>query len=67
MIFRAKATKYRNKPKTKRQIKEVALRRQYVRAKREYLQKIGQLPSDDDVLGNSGGYKRGSSPQTNRR
>jgi len=65
VIFRAKATKYRNKPKTKRQIKEAALRRQYIRSKREYLQKIGQLPSDDQAAAST--YKQGSSPQTNRR
>jgi len=46
VIFRAKATKYHIKPKTKRQIKESALRRKYLRDKRAYLQKIGKLPED---------------------
>lgn len=47
VIFRAKATQYHAKPKTKRQIREAALRRQFIRSKREYLQKIGQLPLDN--------------------
>ena len=46
VIFRAKETQYHTKPKTKRQIKQNALRRKYIRDKREYLQKIGQLPDD---------------------
>ncbi len=46
VIFRAKATQYHAKPKTKRQVREAALRRQYIRSKREYLQKIGELPLD---------------------
>ena len=54
-----------NKEANKRQIKEAALRRQYIRSKREYLQKIGQLPSDDQAAAST--YKQGSSPQTNRR
>lgn len=57
VIFRAKATKYHTKPKTKRQIKENALRRQYIRNKREYLQKTGQLP-DESQAGNFGNYKK---------
>ena len=57
VIFRAKATKYHLKPKTKRQIKENALRRKYIRTKREYLQKIGQLP-DESQTGNFGNYKK---------
>lgn len=56
VIFRAKATQYHQKPKTKRQIKENALRRKYNRAKREYLQKTGQLP--EDTPAGSFGYKR---------
>ena len=56
VIFRAKATQYHNKPKTKRQIKENALRRKYVRQRREYLQKIGQLP--DDSQAGSFGYNK---------
>jgi len=46
VIFRAKAARYRTKPKTKRQIKESALRRKGLREKRDYLQKIGQLPEE---------------------
>ena len=57
VIFRAKATQYHTKPKTKRQIKEDALRRNYVRAKRAYLQKTGQLP-DDTQAGSFGSYKK---------
>ncbi len=56
VIFRAKATKYHQKPKTKRQIKESALRRKYNRDKREYLQKTGQLP--EDIQTGSFGYKK---------
>ena len=51
VIINAKNARYRAKPKTKRQIKESALRRKYIRAKREYLQKIGQLPLDDVATG----------------
>lgn len=51
VIFRAKETQYYTKPKTKRQIKQNALRRQYIRNKREYLQKIGQLPDDKQTGG----------------
>jgi len=47
VIFRAKATQYHAKPKTKRQVREAALRRQFIRSKREYLQKTGQLPLDN--------------------
>lgn len=57
VIFRAKATKYYQKPKTKKQIKENALRRKYVRTKREYLQKIGQLPEDSQT-GSFANYKK---------
>ncbi len=57
VIFRAKATKYHIKPKTKRQIKQDALRRKYIRSKREYLQKTGQL-ADDSQAGNFGNYKK---------
>ncbi|KKS41488.1 hypothetical protein A3E04_00725 [Candidatus Kuenenbacteria bacterium RIFCSPHIGHO2_12_FULL_42_14] len=46
VIFRAKAGRYRTKAKTKRQIKASALRRKYLREKRDYLQKIGQLPEE---------------------
>jgi len=46
VVFRAKAGRYRTKAKTKRQIKESALRRKYLREKRDYLQKIGQLPEE---------------------
>jgi ribosomal protein S21 len=46
VVFRAKAGRYRTKPKTKRQVKESALRRKYLREKRDYLQKIGQLPEE---------------------
>ncbi|MFH1890778.1 MAG: hypothetical protein ABIJ91_04420 [Candidatus Kuenenbacteria bacterium] len=64
VIFRAKANRYRVKPKTKRQIKEVALRRKYVRSKREYLQKIGQLPVDDNTAGSPVNY-RAAGPRRN--
>ncbi|OIO16888.1 30S ribosomal protein S21 [Candidatus Kuenenbacteria bacterium CG11_big_fil_rev_8_21_14_0_20_37_9] len=57
VVFRVKATRYHIKPKTKRQIKEAALRRKYIRAKREYLQKIGQLPNDDNPIGLSANYR----------
>jgi ribosomal protein S21 len=56
VIFRAKATQYHTKPKTKRQIKENALRRKYIRQRREYLQKIGQLPDDSQT--GSFGYNK---------
>lgn len=59
VIFRAKAMKYHTKAKTKRAIKEAALRRKYIREKREYLQKIGELPENDDNQGMSGGFKKG--------
>jgi len=51
VIFQAKAAQFRVKPKNKRQVKEAALRRQYIRSKREYLQKIGQLPMDNHTGG----------------
>ncbi len=57
VIFQAKAAQFRAKPKTKRQIKEAALRRNYIRAKREYLQKIGQLPPDNQP-GSFGNYPK---------
>ena len=57
VIFKAKAAKYRAKPKTKKQIKESALRREYIRNKREYLQKTGQLPEDRQP-GNLNVYKK---------
>jgi ribosomal protein S21 len=56
VIFKAKATQFHAKPKTKRQLKEAALRRKYLRNKREYLQKIGQLPPDGQT-GNFGAGK----------
>ena len=56
VIFRAKATQYHVKPKTKRQVRQAALRRQYIRSKREYLQKIGELPLDNQI--NSFGNNR---------
>lgn len=57
VIFRAKAVKYHTKPKTKRQIKDNALRRKYIREKKNYLQKIGQLPDDTQAQG-PGNYQR---------
>lgn len=51
VIFRAKAGRYRTKPKTKLQVKESALRRKYLRDKRDYLQKIGQLPEETQGSG----------------
>lgn len=60
VVFRAKATRYRIKPKTKRQIKESALRRKYLSSRREYLKKIGQLP-DDNQPGAGNSYQRGAS------
>lgn len=56
VIFRFKAGKYHQKAKTKRQIKESALRRKYLREKREYLRKIGQLPEENQT-GNFGANK----------
>ena len=49
VIFRAKDTAYRVKPKTKRQVKETALRRQSNRAKRAYLLKTGQIPDESQT------------------
>lgn len=57
VIVNAKAARYRVKPKTKTQIKEAALRRKYIRSKRAYLQKIGQLPADDNTMGLPANYQ----------
>ena len=62
VIFRAKDTRYRVKPKTKREIKETALRRKYVREKRAYLQKIGQLPMDEPA-GSFGNRQKNQPPR----
>ncbi len=57
VVFKAKNAQYRNKPKSKKQLKDQALRRIYNRNKREYLQKIGELPADDQA-GNFSNYKK---------
>ena len=57
VVFKAKAAQFRVKPKTKQQVKQEALRRKYVRAKRAYLQRIGQLP-DDSQVGGQNNYQR---------
>ena len=60
VIFITKAHQFRTKPKTKKQTKDAALRRNYVRSKRAYLQKIGQLPDDNDKMGLPSNYKNNS-------
>ena len=57
VVFQAKARQYRAKSKTKRQTKDDALRRKFIREKRDYLQKIGQIP-EDPTPGSNNHYKQ---------
>lgn len=47
VIIRVKENQFYQKKKTKRAIKENALRRKAIRAKKEYLKKIGKLDETD--------------------
>lgn len=58
VVFNAKAHRFYSKKKSKRQVKNAALRRQYIRSKREYLQKTGQFPANEDLLGLPPAYKK---------
>jgi ribosomal protein S21 len=51
VLYRAKITRFRQSPKSKRQIREEARRRQMMRAKREYLARIGKLDESEDLQG----------------
>lgn len=46
--FRAKEVRFHDKPDSALKQKEAALRRKRVGAKRQYLQRIGKLPLDDN-------------------
>jgi ribosomal protein S21 len=56
VIWRAKKARFYQRPKTKRELKEEALRRLYIQKKREYLQKIGKLVEEDSLSYGSGKY-----------
>ena len=45
--YRAKEVRFHEKPASKQKQKATALRRQNIKAKRAYLQRIGKLPLDD--------------------
>lgn len=46
-IIQAKKIRFHQKPKTKRELKESALRREKIRLQRDYLKRIGKL---DDLI-----------------
>ncbi len=46
--YRAKEVRFHDKPDSPRKLKESALRRKRIGAKRKYLQRIGKLPLDDN-------------------
>ena len=52
VLIRAKDAKHFQKKKTKRELHESALRRKEIKAKKEYLRKIGKLEETDK-------YKKG--------
>ncbi len=45
--YRAKEVRYRTKPNSPQKQKDSALRKIKIKGKREYLQRIGKLPLDD--------------------
>lgn len=47
ILIRAKEGQYFQKRKTKRELREGALRRKEIKAKKEYLRKIGKLDDTD--------------------
>lgn len=51
--IRAKQLRFHERPDSKQKKKDAALRRMDIRAKREYLKRVGKLPLDD---GRSGSF-----------
>lgn len=45
--IRAKQSRFHERPESSKKKKDAALRRMNIRAKREYLKRIGKLPLDD--------------------
>lgn len=48
VLFQAKDNKFYKKPKTKREIREEAIRRLEIKAKKEYLRRIGKLIEENE-------------------
>lgn len=53
LVNRLKKARYHTPKKNKRAVKIAALRRNYITQKKEYLQKIGKLPLDDQFSQNN--------------
>lgn len=51
ILIRAKERQFRQKDKSKREVREEALRKKGVQEKREYLRKIGKLPDIKEKYG----------------
>ena len=58
--YRAKQVRFHTKPDSKQKKKQAALRKQYIKGRRAYLQRIGKLPLDDDKNNRSFSGKRKS-------
>jgi len=56
--YRAKQIQFKDKEPSKRKLKQSALRRNKIRSKRAYLQRVGKLPLDDKNGGKSFSGKR---------
>lgn len=46
-LYQAKKIRFFERPKSKTQLRESALRRSEIRSKREFLKKVGKLPEEE--------------------
>lgn len=54
IVVRTKKARFHEPKKNKRAIKNAALRRKFLVEKKEYFQKVGKLPPDEQMVSRSG-------------